>query len=259
MIPEGFGTISARSEATLDLTSRKRSGKVRGGDHMKRNFMTLGATLVVLLTLGAPYASADTFTISNSNLGSGFSGPFGTVTITLGAGGTTATVTFQAQDSGITTGGATGYQFIDGSAADLNVNGSFSVSNLADTQLPGFHAQDTTAWTIGSGQVDGFGNFNLTISTQDGAGSAMDSISFTLTNTGGVWTSAANVLAANTNGNSVAAHIATCTTTPCTISSTGAVTGFGSQTPSVPDGGMTLMLLGGALVSLEALRRRVRA
>jgi hypothetical protein len=28
---------------------------------------------------------------------------------------------------------------------------------------------------------------------------------------------------------------------------------------SVPDGGMTLMLLGGALVGLEALRRRVRA
>jgi hypothetical protein len=29
--------------------------------------------------------------------------------------------------------------------------------------------------------------------------------------------------------------------------------------PSVPDGGMTLMLLGGALVGLEGLRRRVRA
>jgi hypothetical protein len=30
-------------------------------------------------------------------------------------------------------------------------------------------------------------------------------------------------------------------------------------TPSVPDGGMTVMLLGGALVGLEALRRRLRA
>lgn len=31
------------------------------------------------------------------------------------------------------------------------------------------------------------------------------------------------------------------------------------STPSVPDGGMTLMLLGGALVGLESLRRRFRA
>jgi hypothetical protein len=30
------------------------------------------------------------------------------------------------------------------------------------------------------------------------------------------------------------------------------------QSPTVPDGGVTLMLLGGALVALETLRRKLR-
>jgi hypothetical protein len=227
---------------------------------MKRHFMTLGAAvaaLVFLLTLGAPQASADTatFTITNSNLGSGFNGPFGTVTITL-VNSTTADVTFQAQDSGVS-GSAAGYQFIDGSAADLNVNGSFSVGSFGVSQLATFHTNDPTAWTTSSGQVDGFGVFNLQINTQNGSGSASDQITFVLTATNGnFWTSAANVLSPNGNGNEVAAHIATCSGTPCNISNTGAFTGFGSQTPSVPDGGMTLMLLGGALVGLETVRRK---
>ena len=233
--------------------------------------MTLVATVVVallfLLTIGVPTALADscsgntcTYNLANSNLGSGFNGSFGTVTITW-VNGTTADVTFQANDSGVG-GSAAGYQFIDSQAADLNVNSTnFSVGTFSDTQLATFHGQDTTQWTKSSGNVDGFGTFNLQVNTQDGSGSAMDTISFVLTDVSGTWANAAAVLALNGNGNDVAAHVAACTGTPCSINNTGATTGYASQGTSVhvPDGGVTLMLLGGALVGIETLRRKFRA
>jgi hypothetical protein len=61
----------------------------------------------------------------------------------------------------------------------------------------------------------------------------------------------------NANGNIFVADILCGSTqTGCSGGQTGDVD---VSTPSVPDGGMTLMLLGGAFIGLEALRRRVRA
>jgi hypothetical protein len=219
----------------------------------------LCAAIACFLTLGASRASADSFSITDSNLGSGFNGPFATVTITL-VNSTTANVTFQANDSGVS-GGAAGYQLIDGNAADMNINGSFSVSNLADTQLATFHTNSPSAWTQGSGNVDGFGAFNLNINTQDGAGSAMDTISFTLTDTSGTWSSAANVLSPNSQGNDLAVHIATCGGTPCTLSNTGATTGFGSQGPSTTTPEAASMVLMGTFLlgAATLLGRKLRA
>ena len=215
--------------------------------------VVLCTVIACCVTLGASRASADSFTITDSNLGSGFNGPFATVTITL-VNSTTADVTFHANDSGVS-GGAAGYQLMDGSAADMNINGSFSAGSFSDTQLATFHTNNPLNWTTGSGTVDGFGSFNFNINTEDGAGSAMDSISFVLTATNGnSWTSASNVLSANSQGNDLAVHIATCSASPCSISNTGATTGFGSQGPSTttPEAAsMALMgtfLLGAAML-----------
>ena len=220
---------------------------------MKRHRITMVATavgaLLFLLTLGAPLASADSisYTLSNSNLGSGFTGPFGTVNVSLS--GSTATITFTA---------GSGYVFLDGSIGDLNINGTWSLGTVTGITC-------ATAGCDGSfGNVDGFGTFNQTINSKAGFGSAVTSFSFTITETGTTnWGSAAGVLFANSTGGHVAAHIA-----PTSLG--GACTGFASDgttsstTPpggcagTVPDGGVTLMLLGGALVGIETLRRKFR-
>jgi hypothetical protein len=220
---------------------------------MKRQSWMLAVAAVVallfLLTLGAPLASADStsFTLSNSNLGSSLTGPFGTVGVSLS--GSTATITFTA---------ASGYVFMDHSIGDLNINGTWTLGPVTGITCA------TTGCNGGSGNVDGFGTFNQTINAAGGFGSAVSSFSFTITEAGTTnWGSAAGVLFANSTGGDVAAHIA-----PTSLG--GACTGFASNgtttsttppsgcTTSVPDGGETLMLLGGVLVGLETLRRRFR-
>lgn len=220
---------------------------------MKRQSLMLAvaavAALLFLLTLGAPIASADStsFTLTNSNLGSSFAGPFGTVTVDLTTS-TTATITFTA---------GSGYVFLDGGIGDVNVNatswtiGTFSGITCASTGCDGGSAN----------AIDGFGSFNQTVNSKGGFGDNVTTFSFVLTDTGGFWSSATSVLSANSTGGDVAAHIAP-------ISLGGACTGFASDgttssttapngcTPSVPDGGETLMLLGGVLVGLETLRRK---
>ena len=64
-----------------------------------------------------------------------------------------------------------------------------------------------SGFTVGSGNVSGFGSFNLTLTNNDGYQDAVNSVTFTLTNTGGTWSSASNVLIANSLGNFAAAHV----------------------------------------------------
>jgi hypothetical protein len=221
---------------------------------MKRDHMALMATVVVamlfLLTLGAPRASADTitYTLNNSNLGSSFTGPFATVVVNL-TSSTTATITFTA---------GSGYVLMDSSIADVNVNSAtWSIGSFS-------FACGGAGCNGGSKNVNGFGTFNQTTNAFGGFGNALSSVSFTITNTSGTWASAANVLTANSQGGHAAVHVAP-------ISLGGACTGFASDgtekagsttasgcTPTVPDGGVTLMLLGGTLAGLETLRRKFR-
>jgi hypothetical protein len=87
------------------------------------------------------------------------------------------------------------------------------------------------------------GDFDVLLYTVSGAFNGNTAYSFTVS----PGLAAGTVLGAeNVNGNIAFA-------TPWTTA------GLVNGPPSVPDGGMTLMLLGGALVGLEALRRRVRA
>ena len=148
------------------------------------------------------------------------------------------------------------------SAVNLNVNAaSFSVSTPAESNSLGGSFTPTlltnpnpNSW-LGHGTVDGFGTFNLTIDNHDGFTNSATSFSFTLTNTSGTWSSASNVLVANSLGNSATAHvfIACGTATNCGG-------GFGTGTANTPEPG-TLMSLGTGVLMLGrvALMRRKRS
>jgi hypothetical protein len=91
---------------------------------------------------------------------------------------------------------------------DLNVNGTATASGFTFSQTgqTGFTAPSQVGQ--GPGTVDGFGIFNLTIDYFNGFKNAFNSVTFSLTATGGTtWSSAANVLAFNNDGFDAAAHI----------------------------------------------------
>ncbi len=129
--------------------------------------------------LGASPANADlieTINQPNSAL-SGFTPGYVSLVIHL-SDSTHATATFTSLSSGTTL-----YRIGDGSSADLNVAGSFSAaldseSGTATGFTPTFSA-------FSSGQVDGWGNFNLTLDNFDGYGDSATQIVINLTATAG--------------------------------------------------------------------------
>jgi hypothetical protein len=210
----------------------------------------LAAVIIAIAGFGLQQANAFTSTLNKGNTAlSGFSGPFGTVTINL-VNSTTATVTFTSN-----TVNGNIYLFGDGSSVALNVNAtSFSVSSITGTNAGTGFSPGPLSFA-GAGTVDGFGNFNLTINSFDGFTHSSDTISFTLTNTSGTWSSAANVLAFNAKGFDAAAHIFV-TSSPANAANGALTTGFaGENAGGVPDGGTTVMLLGAALGALGMARR----
>lgn len=221
----------------------------------KLTILFLALAVLALVSASPPRAVADTFTynltVPNTALG-GYSGPFGTVTVDR-TSTTSANITFAA---------ATGFLFTDGGAAGVNVNAtSWLLSNLTGTFLPGFKGTDLS--NAGSGNEDGFGNFNQKINEFDSFSWALTGISFTLTDTSGTWSSANSVLVANNFGFFVAAHMGACgpppNSQPCSINTPfGANTGFvGNGTGKVPEPGMLTMLLAGVF-PLGGLVRRLR-
>jgi hypothetical protein len=210
----------------------------------------IAVVLMAIAGFGLQQADAFTSSLNQGNQAiNGFTGPYGTVTITLV--GQTATVTFQ---SGSTASNV--YLFGDGGAVALNVNAStFTVGTVTGTNSGiGFGA--FSVQSIGSGNEDGFGSFNLRISAHDGYTHSADLITFTVTNTSGTWLSANDVLAFNANGFDAAAHIFVSATNPANAGTSALATGFaGEGTGTVPDGGTTVMLLGAALGALGMARR----
>lgn len=221
---------------------------------MKRHRMTVGATVFVaalfMLTLGVPSASADTFDyvldVGNSAI-SGATGPYGTVDVNLNTTTNTATITFNA---------ASGFKLGDSGPGEqgfgVNVNAaSWTVSSV----LPPSYSNS------GAGALDGTGSYNQTFYDNGGFPASVTTFSFQITDTAGTWASASQVLSAASGGTlgnfAVAAHVFVCTDPSCAAAS---ATGYAGGDPSsVPDGGMTVMLLGGALLGLETLRRRFSA
>ena len=212
----------------------------------------IAPVLIAIACFGFQQAKATTtydLTQGNSAI-SGYPAPYGSVAVNLNAAGTVATITFTAAHTG-----AFQYLFGDGSSAAVNVNGAFTLNSITGTQLPGFGP--TTYSNGGAGNVDGWGQFNLTINSSQGYTDASNSITFTLT---GSWANDGSVLTANANGSFVAAHIFVAAF-PADPNAGALNTGFASNGGAVntPDGGTTVMLLGVALGALGMARRFIRS
>jgi hypothetical protein len=210
----------------------------------------LGSVCVAALLISATSASAITYTLNQINIG-GFTGPFGTANVSL-VNSTHATITFTSN----VVGGVM-YLFGDGGSVAVNVNAtSWTLSGVAGSNSgTGFSPGPFS--NGGAGNEDGWGSFNQTINSMGGYTRSSDMISFNLTNLSGIWSSASDILAANASGHFIAAHIfpASYPADAHHDTYTG-LTGFATD-GAVPDGGMTVMLLGSALAGLAILRRLV--
>lgn len=215
------------------------------GTTSNKRFLAAVLVAVALLwtVLAASQVSADSITfnigVPNTAL-TPFPAPYSTVDVNR-TSTTTATITF----NGLTTGGFT-YFFGGAQALDVNVNATaFTVSVPIPASLDDAHV---------AGNVSTFGNFNVTFDNSDGFTQRFSTGSFDLTNTGGTWASASDVLVANSDGFRAAAHIFAAATS---CGNEACVTGFAG------DGGLapapepaTLLLLGTSLLSLGFAGRK---
>ena len=201
----------------------------------------LAAVLIGIAGLGLQQAKADfvsSLNVPNSDLSAFPAGSYGTVNVHLVSSGD-AIITFTA---------ASGFGFVDGGAAAVQINaGSFTATILTDADFKQFD----------SGQVDGFGSFNLVVDNNSSSNPQF-TISFEVTAASGTWASAADVLGVSAGGNGgfdAAAHILPLNNNP------NGLTGFAGELPgpSVPDGGTTVMLLGAALGALGMVRRYLKS
>jgi len=224
-----------------------------------KSFLAPGLALALALTLGVGSASADlavqTFTLTDSNLGSGFTGPFATVKVDL-VDTTHATLTYDSLTNGgytylLVKGGGTGT-----GATGANISGGFTVSSITGT------AFQTGAGALsngGSGQLDGFGDFTQTVSTAaSGPANAYTEIVVKVTATSGTtWTSITGgtnpLLTLNNKGEILAVGIGALATGGTSFTTTG----FASGATVVPEPS-TLALAGLGTIGFLAygLRRR---
>jgi hypothetical protein len=210
--------------------------------------------LFLLLAVGATNASADTFNFTSCHLsgGCGTATNFGTVTLTQSGTSVNFTVTLINGNRFIETGAGGGELFL----FNDTISGS-TITTIASS--PTTPAGGLSGFTnLAPVMADGTGTFTAsvecTVASDCNGGSAntMTSLTFTVTNA-----TLAQLEVANANGNFFVADILCGAGQTACNGLTGPVDVF--PTPSVPDGGMTVMLLGGTMVALETLRRKVRA
>jgi hypothetical protein len=176
---------------------------------------------------------------------------YGTLTINL-IDSTHASVSFASN----TVAGHT-YLFGGNNAFALQVNASsFTAGSFVGGRVGGFTG---TLGLGGAQNMDGFGLFNFSIADSDGFKDAFDTLTFTLTNTSGIWGSASHVLSLNPKGFDAAGHVFIANLVNGKYVNLN-VTGFAAEGPvSTPDGGMTVTLLGAALGVLGMARRFLKA
>jgi hypothetical protein len=182
---------------------------------------------------------------------SGFASPYAAVTVNR-TDNTHATITFTSL-----TANENIYLMGDGGTVGVNVHasswtlGSVSGSNGGTGFSPGPYSSG------GAGNEDGFGSFNQTINSHDGFTSSADDVSFVLTDTGGTWASASDVLVNNGNGYLAAAHIFV-TSSPAAQGNGAITTGYAAGTVgTVPEPATwAMVLIGFAGLGYAAGRRR---
>ena len=197
----------------------------------------LAAVGALVGMLAAQPARADyIFTLDYTNLSGVPAGPYIQVDVNQ-TSSTAATITFTS----LTSGGDIFLMGDDGhGAAAVNVNGAFSVSNIAGATLSGFNSPILSQ---SSGRMDGFGNFNLAIDDFGGFGHSTNKISFDLTEGSGgpTWTTTttgSTVLAANSGGEIAASHMFV-TPNPPVFSNGALCTGFAGGTVAGASDGST--------------------
>lgn len=203
-----------------------------------RKFAISFAMFALIALSSAAVARADQAVISVPNPGlSGTPGPYATVTYVLNGSNIDVTVTMNAGFAAFGTGsgnnGIFGFNIV-GSTAGLNITNMVGVNAFAPA----------------GGQMDGFGNFDVTLSCCNPSG-AVTSFSFTVSRTGG-FSSASDLFEANSNGAHFAVHIAPTNGNP---------TGFaadGGQNTETPEPASMLLLGTGLLGTAAGLRKRFK-
>ena len=203
----------------------------------KLNLRKVAMSVVVfgIVAFGsAVVANADVVIINTPNAGlSSTPGPYATVTYVLNGSNIDVTVQmfpgFAAFGEGNGNNGLFGFNVVGSTAglAIINPNPNFLTLNA------------------GGGNMDGFGDFDATISCCNPS-NAITTFSFTVTRTGG-FSSASDLFEANSNGAHFAIHIAPTNSNP---------TGFAADSGTAVPEPATMFLMGTGLAGIVAVYRK---
>ena len=165
---------------------------------MRRFIGALALGAVAVFGFGAQKAEAIIYPMVNDNLG--LTGPFGQVEVVLLADKSKAKITATPFDP---------YLLVDGGSVALStgntasyVVGSFSATGaLLNTGLT-----TPTLASVGSGNNDGFGNYDIRVNLSGGSGDAASMVMFTIMNVSGTWSDESQVLVDNNEGFQASIH-----------------------------------------------------